>query len=360
MNFRHFIQDYFTFGRNERKGIIALLIIIFLLAVVNKFAFYFEKPAQIDSALFEKASRELGAKNDSLSNISKASKLFAFNPNVIDSAALDSLDIPDMVKSNLVKFREKGGRFYSSKDFRKIYGMNDFIYARIEPYLVLEEKTISNHESKSISSLFNFDPNTASDDEFLKLGLSAKQISMIRNYQAKGGKFRSNDDFNNFRGIGPELKEVLVNYIVLGKTEAEGQKIIASENSMKIELNTADSIQLKKLPGIGDVLSKRIVKYRSLLGGFYTPEQLTEVYGVSFEVFEKLKNLVSVDKTLVKKVDLNFSNANELERHPYMQKETVKRIIKFRTKYGPLGNPKVLLDSMILNIDEYARLSPYL
>ena len=359
MKFKQFIQDYFTFGRNERKGIIALLTIIFLLAVANKYVFYFEKPAKIDSVLFEKASRELGAYSDSLSNDSKVTKLFPFNPNIIDSVALDSLDLPEMVKFNLVKFREKGGGFYSGKDFRKIYGMNDFIYNRVEPYLVFDEREIKSSVIDPARSFFNFDPNTATDDEFLRLGLSKRQISMIRNYQSKGGHFRSSDDFNKFRGIGDEQKKALAAYILIEKINASQEKLSVPTSTLKIDLNRADSIQLEQLPGIGEKLSKRMIKYRSLLGGFYSIDQLKEVYGVSMEVFEKVKDLVTVNGTLVKKIDLNFSDVNELSRHPYIQKELAKRIIKFRTKNGSIGNPEVLRDSMILNIDQYNRLSPY-
>ena len=53
MKFKHLIQDYFTFGRNERKGVIILLILIFILAVANKTIFYFEKPAKIDVELLD-------------------------------------------------------------------------------------------------------------------------------------------------------------------------------------------------------------------------------------------------------------------------------------------------------------------
>jgi len=55
MNFKQLIQDYFTFSRNERKGIIVLVVLIFLLAVTNKLIFYFEKPAKIDAALLDSA-----------------------------------------------------------------------------------------------------------------------------------------------------------------------------------------------------------------------------------------------------------------------------------------------------------------
>ena len=41
-----------------------------------------------------------------------------------------------------------------------------------------------------------------------------------------------------------------------------------------VELNSADSTTLRRVPGIGPVFASRIVRFRSLLGGFYTVSQL--------------------------------------------------------------------------------------
>jgi len=64
MNFKQLMQDYFTYSRNERKGITVLIILIFLLAIANKVIFYFETPGKIDSVLLDSASYELGMFND--------------------------------------------------------------------------------------------------------------------------------------------------------------------------------------------------------------------------------------------------------------------------------------------------------
>ena len=96
MNFRQIIQDYFTFSRNERKGIVVLLILIFLLAVANKVIFYFEKPEKIDVVLLDSARHELGLVIDSINQPVSKKSLFFFNPNTIDSVALESLSISEI------------------------------------------------------------------------------------------------------------------------------------------------------------------------------------------------------------------------------------------------------------------------
>ena len=359
MNFRQIIQDYFTFSRNERKGIVVLLILIFLLAVANKVIFYFEKPAKIDVVLLDSARHELGLVIDSINQPVSKKTLFFFNPNTIDSVALDSLSIPELIKLNLLKFRNKGGKFYSNTDFRKIYGMTDQLFNQISPFLLVENVSASQKLKVSTPEYFLFDPNKATDDQFLRLGLSVKQIATIRKYLDKGGVFRSKEDFLKIRVISANQKNNLADWIVIESL----QKVMPEKNlapkSTTIEINTADSVQLKQMPGIGSVLSKRIVKYRDLLGGFYSISQLKEVYGLTEQTISLFESKVTVDISKIKKLDVNFADLNELSRHPYLKKDLASKIVKYRTKHGSFRDLTILRDSMILNIDEYNRIKPY-
>ncbi len=358
MNFKQIIRDYFTFSRNERKGIIILVVLILLLAVANKVVFYFETPARIDTLLLDSASHKLALINDSLNQKLPLRRLFTFNPNTIDSVALDSLDLPKTIKHNLLKFRRKGGEFYSASDFKRLYGITDKIFGQIEPFLIFDKGQRSPIPVVQKKELFAFDPNKATDDEFLRLGLSQKQLSGIRNYQNKGGIYKNKDGFFKMWGLRDDQKKELSDYIIIeGKDNSTSGKLTVKDIS--IELNTADSIQLKQLPGIGDKLSKRIVKYRDILGGFYSLSQLKEVYGLNEQTILRIKDKLTLDSTKIRKLDVNFGDLSELSRHPYLQKNLARQIIKFRTKNGRIPNLIVLRDSMILNIDEYNRLKPY-
>lgn len=359
MNFRQIIQDYFTFSRNERKGIIVLLVLIFLLAVANKVIFYFETPAKIDIALLDSARHELGLAIDSINQKEALQTLFFFNPNTIDSVALDSLNIPESIKLNLLKFRSKGGKFYTKTDFKKIYGVTDQLFIQVSPFLLFENVSTSQTYKNSAPELFLFDPNMATDSEFHRLGFSDKQIATIRKYLDKGGIFRDKNDFFKIRVISENQKRILSDWVVIATDSKKSSGESSSMKVISIDLNSADSIQLKQLPGIGSVLSKRIVKYRDLLGGFYSVSQLKEVYGLSEQTISVIDGKVTVDITRIKKLDLNFADMNELSRHPYLKKNLASKIVKFRTKNGSIQDLAILRDSMILNIDEYDRIKPY-
>jgi competence protein ComEA len=359
MNFKQLVKDYFTFSRNERKGITILLILIFLLGIANKMIFYFEKPARIDINLLDSASHRLGTVSDSLNQKVVFRKLFQFNPNTIDSLALDSIDLPVVVKSNLLKYRNSRGKFYSVADFKRIYGVTDSIYTRIEPYLFVESSTVEKSYVSEKPDLFMFDPNKATNPDFQRLGLSEKQIKTIRNYQGKGGSFRSKDEFFKIYGLSEQQKLILYDYVVIEKTPKDSIKKNELYSGTRIELNSADSIMLEQLPGIGNKLSKRIVKYRDILGGFYSLDQLNEVYGLSELTIKGIEGFITVDVSKIRKLDLNFSDLRELSVHPYIRKDLAQKIIKFRSLHGSITDLSVLYDNMILNIEEYNRLKPY-
>ncbi|HEY3373300.1 MAG TPA: helix-hairpin-helix domain-containing protein [Prolixibacteraceae bacterium] len=363
MNFRQLIQDYFTFNRNERKGIIILVVIIFMLAVANKIVFYFETPAKIDTGLLLTPLAENPLVVDPDQVAVKQHHLFRFDPNTIDRSALDSLLLPEAIKRNILKYREKGGRYYTENDFRKMYGVTDSIFSRVKPFLAIEKfesKKVQPAKVKIQPELFAFDPNKASDHEFQRLGLSEKQVQTIRNYQSKGGRFRNKADFSKIYGISASQKDALSPFVKIGEKENSNPEKMLGVSITPIEINVADSIELMTLPGIGNILSKRIVKYRDLLGGYYSVTQLKEVYGLSEATILKIEGMIHIDSSKLHRVDLNFADWNELAKHPYLQKKLASKIVKFRTRYGSINDPSVLRDSMILSIEEYNRLKPYL
>lgn len=103
-----------------------------------------------------------------------------------------------------------------------------------------------------------------------------------------------------------------------------------------VELNSADTLTLKKIPGIGSTFSKRIVKYRALLRGFYCVEQLAEVYGIDDERYESLKDWFTVDTLLIDRMPINQIEEAALRRHPYVNYQQSREIVRIRKQKGYL------------------------
>ena len=126
-----------------------------------------------------------------------------------------------------------------------------------------------------------------------------------------------------------------------------------------VELNQADTLTLKKIPGIGSTFARRIVGYRELLGGFYTVEQLAEVYGIDEERYNSLSPWFKVDTTRIRPLRVNQLSYKELLRHPYLNASQVRQLDRLRRK-APLQswNDFILLEEF--SSVDYQRLRPYL
>ena len=103
-----------------------------------------------------------------------------------------------------------------------------------------------------------------------------------------------------------------------------------------VELNSADTTTLKKVPGIGSVFAKRIIKYRELLGGFYSVEQLGEVYGIDEERYKSMKSWFSADLSAISQLPVNQLSAKELASHPYVSYKQARVIERQVRKKGKL------------------------
>ncbi|RLD81943.1 MAG: hypothetical protein DRJ15_02980 [Bacteroidetes bacterium] len=120
------------------------------------------------------------------------------------------------------------------------------------------------------------------------------------------------------------------------------KKAFAERPPMMIEINTADSLQLLKLYGIGPSYAGRILKYRGMLGGFFSIDQLLEVYGMDSIRFEGILKNIQVDASLLKCLDINEAAFKTLLHHPYLDYETVKSICNYREYTGPITCPDTL------------------
>ena len=67
------------------------------------------------------------------------------------------------------------------------------------------------------------------------------------------------------------------------------------EELKRIDLNTADTDTLQRLPGIGPALAERIVKDRAANGPFATVDDLTRVEGIGEKTVEAIRPYVTVE-----------------------------------------------------------------
>lgn len=116
---------------------------------------------------------------------------------------------------------------------------------------------------------------------------------------------------------------------------ATSKSVYKPNNKLKqgetILLNSADTTDWKKIPGIGSAFANRIVKYRNLLGGYVDVEQIKEVYGMEDDRYFNILPYIEVDFG-VKKININKLEFKELLKHPYLEYDQVKAITNLRKK----------------------------
>lgn len=127
-----------------------------------------------------------------------------------------------------------------------------------------------------------------------------------------------------------------------------------------INLNEADSTMLEALPGIGERLSARIIKYRDRLGGFHDVAQLKEVYGLQDTVLKLLASRVFVSSnSTLKKLDVNKCNYADFRHHPYMGHAFAKSLVAFRQTHGEIRTVEDLYQLVAVKKEEIDRMKPY-
>lgn len=122
-----------------------------------------------------------------------------------------------------------------------------------------------------------------------------------------------------------------------------------------IDLNSADTTLLKRVPGIGSSFARRIVKYRDLLGGYYVVEQLQEVYGMDRERYDAIHPYFTIG-TAVRPLTLTIDS---ISYHPYLSwrhKRTLRRLLE---EEQPLDWSH-LMSTGDFTRDDSLRLAPYM
>lgn len=209
---------------------------------------------------------------------------------------------------------------------------------------------------------FYFDPNTVNMDSLIDLGLSPKQAQVVINYRTKGGRFKTANDLSKIHVIDSvtflRLKpwvRISENYLI-----ADSAKVNVPVQSILVELNSADSISLTKIKGIGRSFARRIILYRNLLGGFYSINQLSEVYGLNNELISTIRPNIWIDSLAVKRININMVTYEELKNHPYLTDFQAKSIVYYRSKRGSFVSLTEILESKLLPEDRFIKIKPYL
>ena len=231
-------------------------------------------------------------------------------------------------------------------------------------------KTYYAADGQRQSESFPFDPNTADSTQLLRLGLTPWQVRNIYRYRAKGGIYRQKEDFARLYGLTVKDYRRLEPYIRISKEYLPAATLVGERSSyerdtvrfpvkidstLHIVLNTADTSQLKKVPGIGSYYAKEIVRHGKWLGGYVSVDQLDEIEGFPQEA----KRYFTIEHSEPQRLNINKQTLQQLRRHPYINYYQAKTIVDYRRLHGDIKSLQDLRFSRDFTPEAIQRLEPY-
>ena len=274
-------KDFFYFSLSERRAIYILLVLIAVLIIAiiwtpTSGVQSIYDVAEADSLalkLKQKEERKSFSKNERIQG-TVPTTLAPFEPNLADSIELLRLGLPSYVVNNVIKYRQKGGRFSTPESFARIYGLTEEKFMELKPYIYISKDFIKKPEQRK------------------------------------------------FLQERPKREH---------KMDSLPKPFKYPEGTL-VDVNAADTTELKKIPGIGSGIARRIVAYRNRLGGFYSLEQLNEVEFVSADLFKWFK----LESDSIRKLPINRVGLDKLRAHPYINFYQAKVIVEYRRKRGEI------------------------
>ena len=228
-----------------------------------------------------------------------------------------------------------------------------------------EKRNYSNYYSKkkkykAPDSKFN--PNTYTLSDWKNLGLSEKQSLVVLKFTSRG--IYSEQDLKRIFVIPDILFELIRDSVIYperfqNSPNQESLKKQAKQITL-INLNTADTTEFMKIYGVGAFYAKQIIRFREKLGGFFKKEQLLEVWKMTPEAYEKIKDHVFISEKDVKRININSVTIEELKVHPYLKWNQANSIIKMRIQRNGFKNIEEIKESVLIDSETYEKLFPYL
>lgn len=193
--------------------------------------------------------------------------------------------------------------------------------------------------------VYPFNPNYITDFRGYTLGMSVDEIDRLLEFRAKNQWINSAKQFQEVTKISDSLLAVLEPsfsfpaWISNTKPSIDNSKntdpnaFKLKSFEQKMDLNTATAQDLQKVNGIGPKLSENIIKYRNKFkGGFISEIQLQDIYGLSPEVIERIKNDFAVKTPrIIEKINLNTATREQLVTIQHIDYEIAHYIIEQRT-----------------------------
>lgn len=328
------LRELFSFTASERNGTIVLLTLIMILSVFislqGKFislpkenfaefdaflALVDEKISADSVAYSEKYASSFGEKKNNFPSpaeeagqhsVFHTKELFNFNPNGLPVDDWVRLGLSPAQARSIKKFEEKGGNFKTKEDVKKLFVISEERYRELEPFIVLPEKQLftqnpqllpANAQASRGQAGANSKPGTTNPpipsiielntaDSFLLMsikGIGPSFARRILQYRERLGGFYSVIQLKEVSGIDEEKYVAIKDFVKADSTYIR-----------KININTAQASELKKLPYLSWTVANGLVNYRKSHGNYKSVAGIRSCALITEELYKKIAPYLTI------------------------------------------------------------------
>ncbi|MCR8559694.1 helix-hairpin-helix domain-containing protein [Mucilaginibacter sp. BJC16-A38] len=279
------IKNYLSITKKEWNGLVILVVLIALVLASPYVYQLFRKDNTINFKEFDKAVAQInkaggkvGFNADSTASGEKLAKpvMFPFNPNKLTIVQWKQLGLSEHQAEVIKHYVDKGGRFYTKEDVKKIYALTADDYKRLEPFIEIPE---TEHFSKKIKTGEVIELNTADSAKLTELsGIGGSFAIRIVRYRTRLGGFYKKEQLKEVYGIDS-----------LKYDEIKKQVTVNAAKINKIAINTISFDQLRLFPYFSYKQVNAIIEYREQHGNYTS--------------IDDLKNIVLLDDGILRKIE---------------------------------------------------------
>ncbi|MFZ4927703.1 hypothetical protein [Chryseobacterium sp. Mn2064] len=262
-----------------------------------------------------------------------------FNPDRYSVDEWMKIGFSEKQSEAILKYKNYlGGSFISKEKFRDCFIISAENYQKLEPYLLLPEKTPDNFKKMAGNTMGKakiqyhyFDPNQLDKEGWMMFGFSEKQANTIVNYRDRNlkGSFKNLEELEKCFVISSEKFQEMKPYIKLNTVSTKREDIKQEKTDFsKIDLNAVTFKQLIEF-GLDERSAGSMIGFRKKLGGFVNKQQILDTYNIDKEIVQKLISMAPLDPSGVPKYTLTEAPEEWLKNHPYF-KYSADKIIYYR------------------------------
>lgn len=295
---KEWIRQFLLIKTAERRAIITLLVLIFITLLIFLLlpAIFPPKLSEINiKELIDSTTSEISVKQEkkTIAATSNEWNLHAFDPNTVSKNELIEMGFSEKMAAIWTNYTSKGAKFYHADDMKKLYGMNDEIYSRIENYIVIPTSpnnynsitTSKDNLPKVNSKNIIINLNVADTSELMKLPMiGSKRAQMIIKYRNLLGGFIQMEQLKEVYGLNDTIYDAIKNRLFIEK----------GFQPIKVPINFRNEKELSKHPYIKPV-AKVIANYKKEHGPFETKEDLKKIYSMDAKTLDKILPYINFD-----------------------------------------------------------------